>query len=179
MGIDPRGVHQSLVSNVLWNTHSPKLIKVRGFRGFQLRKEGTCRRGCCNRRLLTAVACFCSTHNESVTALSIVHSLEPNHPCGLLFFNFTTVTTPSLKARVLLYRTPPRWSAEAAFCNATGNAALSKSVAVYCSIQQSTHDFDFNIESEPASPFDWWVQHLGSSSNQCVNSLKAFIFKHS
>ena len=48
----------------------------------------------------------------------------------------------------------------------------------------------FNIESEPASPFDWWVQHLGSNSNQCVDSPKSFsysdnsrfvniLFKHS
>ena len=34
----------------------------------------------------------------------------------------------------------------------------------------------FNIESEPASPFDWWVQHLGSNSNQCVNSPKSFSY---
>ena len=34
----------------------------------------------------------------------------------------------------------------------------------------------FNIESEPASPFDWWVQHLGSNNNQCVDSPKSFSY---
>ena len=62
------------------------------------------------------------------------------------------------------------------FSNATGYAALSKSVAILCSIQQSTSLLNLFIESEPASPFDWWVQHLGSNSNQCVNSPKSFSY---
>ena len=82
MGIDPRGVHQSLVSNVLWNTHSPKLTKVRGKGGFpflweqELLEEG----------IATTVAdsssLFFQRYNESVTALSSCICLEPNHPCG-------------------------------------------------------------------------------------------------
>ena len=39
--------------------------------------------------------------------------------------------------------------------------------------QHSRHLFS---ESEPASPFDWWVQHLGSNSNQCVDSPKSFSY---
>ena len=89
MGNDPRGVHQSLVSNVLWNTHSPKLTKVRGFRGSSsIHRTGVSRRGYCNNRCDSDSFVF-NCVNTSVTALVVHMHLEPRATLLSVFFNFT------------------------------------------------------------------------------------------
>ena len=93
MGNDPRGVHQSLVSNVLWNTHSPKLTKVRGFRGFQLRKEGTCRRGYCNNRCDSDSLVFYNNTTRVSPHCCHAFILSQHIVNVAVGFIFTTVTT--------------------------------------------------------------------------------------